>query len=69
MTVCIISIDHDLQYVEEDTDSQALRTSKERLRAILVEMLSKWTVGVILEESSPKKRSIAQELAEGKGIP
>lgn len=67
MTACIISIDHYLQYVEEDTDSQAL--SEERLRAILVEMLSKGTVGVILEESSPNKRSIAQELAEGKGIP
>ena len=69
MTACIISIDHYLQYVEEETDSHALLASKERLRAILFEMLGKGTVGVILKESSPNKPSIAQELAEGKGIP
>lgn len=69
MTVCIISIDHYLQYVEAETDSEVLRASKERLRAILEEMLSTGTIGVIFEESSPTKPSIAQELAERDGIP
>lgn len=69
MTFCIISIDHYLQYVEAETDSEALRTSKERLRAILEEMLGTGTVGAIFEESSPTKPSIAQKLAERDGIP
>jgi hypothetical protein len=64
MTVCIISIDHYLQYVEADTDSETLRASKERLRAIVVERLGTGTVGAIFEESSPATPSIAQELAE-----
>jgi hypothetical protein len=69
MTVRIISIDHYLQYVEAGSDSQALRASKERLRAILVETLGEGKVGIIFEESSPDRRSIAQELAEGNGVP
>jgi hypothetical protein len=69
MIVCIISIDHYLQYVEAENDSEALRASKERLRAILEEMLSTGTAGVIFEESSLSKPSIAQELAERDGIP
>jgi hypothetical protein len=69
MTVCIVSIDHYLQNVEAGSDSDALRASKERLRAILVEMLGAETVGVIFEESSPTKLTIAQELARRNGVP
>ena len=68
MTVCIISIDHYLQYVEADTDSEALRTLKVNLRAILATRLGTGAVGAIFEESSPDKPSIAQELAVSNGI-
>jgi hypothetical protein len=69
MMFCIVSIDHYLQYVEEDSDSEALRALKERLRAILEERLGRGTVETIFEESSPAKPSIAQELAAASGIP
>jgi hypothetical protein len=58
-----------LQYVEADTDSEALRVLKVNLRAILAERLGTRTVGAIFEESSPDKPSIAQELAATNGIP
>ncbi|WP_433964600.1 hypothetical protein [Tunturiibacter gelidiferens] len=69
MTVCIISIDHYLQYVEAETDSEALRTSKARLRAILLQRFSEGALSAIFEECSPAKPSIAQALAEASGIP
>lgn len=69
MVVCIVSIDHYLQYVEADTDSEALRALKGNLRAILAERLGTGAVSAIFEESSSDKSSIAQELAETNGIP
>jgi len=69
MIICIVSIDHYLQYVEAEADSDTLRASKERLRAILLELLGAGKVGVIFEESSPAKATIAQELAERSGVP
>lgn len=68
MIVCIVSIDHDLQYVEADNDGEALRALKVRLRATLEERLGTGMVGAIFEESSPSKPSIAQELAAASGI-
>ena len=69
MMFCIVSIDHYLQYVEADSDNEALRALKVRLRSILEERLGRGTVGAIFEESSPAKPSIAQELAAASGIP
>jgi len=69
MTVCIISIDHYFQYVEAETDPQVLRALKERLRGVLEQVLSTSTIGIVFEEPSPNKASIAQELAQKAAIP
>jgi hypothetical protein len=63
MNVIFISIDHYLQLVEAETDSESLRTSKTRLREILKEQLAGRRVAAIFEESSPRKDSIAAQIA------
>lgn len=63
MNVIIISIDHSLQLLEAETDSQTLRASKSRLRAILEEQFAGGRVAEIFEELSPRKESIAAKLA------
>jgi hypothetical protein len=63
MNVIIISIDHYLQLLEADTDSESLRASKTRLREILKAYFPGRRVVEIFEESSPRKESIAAQLA------
>ena len=63
MNVVMISIDHYLQLLEAETDTEALRASKTRLRQILEAQLASGRVVKIFEESSPRKESIAAQLA------
>lgn len=57
MNVIILSIDHDLQLLENETDPEALRGFKSRLREILEAQLAGGRVAGIFEESSPRKES------------
>jgi hypothetical protein len=61
MKVIIISIEHPLQLMEEQTDSISLRASRAHLRKILEEQLA--SVSNIFEECHPKRKSIAAQLA------
>jgi hypothetical protein len=63
MNVLIVSIDHYLQLLEADTDSETLRASKLDLRELLRFRLSKGNVAMIFEESAPAKSTIAAQLA------
>ncbi|WP_263357716.1 hypothetical protein [Acidicapsa ligni] len=63
MNVIIIAIDHYLQLLEADEDSEALRASKTRLREILEERFGPGQITAIFEESSLTKKSIADQLA------
>ena len=63
MNVVMISIDHYLQLLEAETDTVALRASKTRLRQILEARLATGRVVEIFEETSPRKESIAAQLA------
>jgi hypothetical protein len=61
MHAIIISIEHSMQVLEEDTDSVSLRTSKTHLRRILEDQLASGSK--IFEECHPRKKSIAAQLA------
>jgi hypothetical protein len=63
MNVLIISVSHPLQLLEVGTDSELLRASKARLRAMLEERFATGTVAAIFEECSFTKVSIAAQLA------
>lgn len=66
MNVLIISVSHPLQLLEVETDSELLRASKARLRAMLEERFAAGAVAAIFEECSFTKESIAAQLAAGR---
>jgi hypothetical protein len=67
MNTIIISIDHQLQLLEEATDSVSLRASKTHLRSILAKQLA--GASSIFEECHPRKESIAAKLASEQDPP
>jgi hypothetical protein len=63
MNILIVSIDHYLQLLEAETDSETLRASKLNLRKLLQLRIAGGNLTMIFEESSPTKSTIAAQLA------
>lgn len=63
MNIFIVSIDHYLQLLEAETDSETLRASKLNLRKLLQLRIAEGNLTMIFEESSPSKSTIAAQLA------